>query len=76
MRLDEVGGGILMGEAVVLWPIRFQCGGIWIVTDPLQMYVGDHTYTAFRLVQFHHELNSCKSGEGVGLVFIAFAILM
>jgi len=69
LRLDEDGGRILMGEAAVLWPIRFQCGGIWIVTDPLQMYVGDHTYTAFRLVQFHHELKSCKSRWGGGFIY-------
>jgi hypothetical protein len=59
----------------MLWPIRFQCGGVWIATDPLQMYVGDHMHTAFRLVPFHPERNSCKSGGG-GRLFITFAILM
>jgi hypothetical protein len=41
LRLDKVGGRILLGEAVMLWPMKFHCGGVWIVPYPLQMYVGE-----------------------------------
>jgi hypothetical protein len=54
----------------MLWPIRFQCGGVWIETNPLQAYIGDHMHIVIRLVPFHPESNSCKSGGGVGGVFI------
>jgi hypothetical protein len=52
---EEGGGRRLLGDntgggAVMLWPISFQCIGVWI-SSRSHIYIAEHMHAHFRLAQ-------------------------